>query len=69
VRGRTRPFIHPSHPVSRSTVLANTWPLFLGMGILMLGSGLQGTLLGVRATLEGFPTVVTGLVMYGYYIG
>jgi MFS family permease len=69
VRGRTRPFIHPSHPVSRSTVLANTWPLFLGMGILMLGSGLQGTLLGVRATLEGFPTVVTGLVMSGYYIG
>jgi MFS family permease len=55
--------------VSRSTVLANTWPLFLGMGILMLGSGLQGTLLGVRATLEGFPTVVTGLVMSGYYIG
>ena len=35
----------------------------------MLGSGLQGTLLGVRATLEGFPTVVTGLVMSGYYIG
>ena len=55
--------------MSRSTVLANTWPLFLGMGILMLGSGLQGTLLGVRATLEGFPTVVTGLVMSGYYIG
>jgi MFS family permease len=51
------------------TALANTWPLFLGMGILMLGSGLQGTLLGVRATLEGFPTVVTGLVMSGYYIG
>jgi MFS family permease len=54
--------------VSR-TALANTWPLFLGMGILMLGSGLQATLLGVRATLEGFPTVVTGLVMSGYYVG
>ena len=35
----------------------------------MLGSGLQGTLLGVRATLEGFPTAVTGLVMSGYYVG
>ena len=26
------------------------------MGVLMLGAGLQSTLLGVRATLEGFPT-------------
>src|SRR5882757_1828532 len=39
------------------------------MGILMLGAGLQGTLLGLRATIEGFPTPVTGLVMSCYYVG
>src|SRR5580704_16065468 len=49
--------------------LLATWPLLLGMGILMLGSGLQNTLLGLRATLEGFPTPVIGLVMSCYYVG
>lgn len=49
--------------------IAATWPLLLGMGVLMLGAGLQSTLLGVRATLEGFPTVVTGAIMSCYYLG
>jgi MFS family permease len=39
------------------------------MGVLMLGAGLQGTLLGLRATLEGFPTPVTGAIMSCYYVG
>jgi MFS family permease len=51
------------------SAIARTWPLLLGMGVLMLGAGLQSTLLGLRATLEGFPTLVTGLVMSGYYVG
>jgi MFS family permease len=46
-----------------------TWPLLLGMGVLMLGAGLQGTLLSLRATLEGFPTPVTGIIMSCYYVG
>ncbi|HLJ39223.1 MAG TPA: MFS transporter [Steroidobacteraceae bacterium] len=46
-----------------------TWPLLLGMGILMLGAGLLSTLLGVRATSEAFPTSVTGLIMSCYYVG
>ncbi len=46
-----------------------TWPLLLGMGILMLGSGLQSSLLGVRATIEGFSPTVTGLIMSCYYVG
>ncbi|MBS0580091.1 MAG: MFS transporter [Proteobacteria bacterium] len=46
-----------------------TWPLLLGMGILMLGAGLQSTLLGVRATTEAFPTAVTGIIMSCYYVG
>src|SRR6185437_8461961 len=51
------------------TVIGTSWPLLLGMGVLMLGTGLQSTLLGVRATLEGFPTVVTGAIMSCYYLG
>ena len=43
--------------------------LLLGFGILMVGDGLQSTLLGVRASLEGFPTAVTGLVMSTFYLG
>ena len=51
------------------SAISTTWPLLLGMGVLMLGAGLQSTLLGVRATLEGFPTVVTGIIMSCYYVG
>ena len=50
-------------------VIAATWPLLLGMGVLMLGAGLQSTLLALRATLEGFPPPVTGIVMSCYYVG
>jgi MFS family permease len=35
----------------------------------MLGAGLQSTLLSLRATLEGFPTPVIGVVMSCYYVG
>ena len=51
------------------SAISTTWPLLLGMGVLMLGAGLQSTLLGVRATLEGFPTLVTGIIMSCYYVG
>ena len=50
-------------------VVANSWALFFGLGLIMLGSGLQGSLLGLRASIEGFGLVTTGLVMSGYYIG
>lgn len=51
------------------TIISNCWALFCGMGLIMLGNGLQGTLLGVRASLEGFSTTITGLVMSGYFMG
>ena len=50
-------------------ILRQTWALFLGIAILMLAHGLQGTLLGLRANIEGFPDVATGVVMSGYYAG
>jgi MFS family permease len=50
-------------------ILRTTWALLLGIAVLMLGHGLQGTLLGVRANLAEFSTAVTGVVMSGYYLG
>jgi MFS family permease len=52
----------------RSTLIA-TWTLLFGMALLMLGAGLQGTLVGLRASLEGFPTFIAGFVMAAYYLG
>lgn len=50
-------------------ILKKTWPLFLGIGFLMLGNGLQGTLVSWRATYEGFAPSTTGWIMTGYYTG
>ena len=49
--------------------MISCWPLLLGIGLMMLGNGLQGSLLGLRANIEGFPTAVTGFIMSGYYVG
>ena len=49
--------------------LRATWALLLGIALLMLGHGLQGTLLSVRATADGFATATTGVVMSGYFLG
>jgi len=43
--------------------------ILIGAAILIAGSGLFGTLLGVRAGLEGFSSVVIGLVMSAYFVG
>jgi hypothetical protein len=49
--------------------VAGVWALLLGTPLLMIGNGLQGSLLGVRASLEGFGTTVTDLLMSGCYRG
>jgi MFS family permease len=49
--------------------IKSSWALFVGLGMLMLGSGLQGSLIGIRAGAENFPTEVTGLVMSSYFVG
>ena len=50
-------------------ILLNTWALFLSFAIISLAHGLQGTLIGVRAVLEGFSFISTGLIIAGYYFG
>lgn len=50
-------------------VLKNSWALLLGMLLLMLGNGLQGTLLGVRGSIENISPEWLGYVMSGYFAG
>ncbi len=50
-------------------VLGNAWALLLGMGLLMVGNGLQGTILGVRGEIEGFSTFEMSVVMSAYFVG
>jgi MFS family permease len=49
--------------------LSASWAILLGIACLMLANGLQGTLLGVRAGVEGFSTFTTGIMMSGYFVG
>ncbi len=51
------------------SVLGSTWALLLGLLLLMLGNGMQGTLLGIRGALEGFSTFELSVVMSGYFVG
>lgn len=57
------PLINPENTV------AATWALFLGIGLLMVGNGLQGSLIGIRSGIEGFSTLEAGAVMTFYFIG
>ncbi|MDK3072424.1 MFS transporter [Sedimentitalea sp. JM2-8] len=50
-------------------VLSSAWALLLGMMLLMVGNGLQGTLLGVRGEIEGFSTLEMSVVMSAYFVG
>jgi MFS family permease len=50
-------------------VLTSAWALLLGMCLLMVGNGMQGTLLGIRGEIEGFSTFEMSIVMSAYFAG
>jgi len=50
-------------------VLTSAWALLLGMCLLMVGNGMQGTLLGIRGEIEGFSTLEMSIVMSAYFAG
>ena len=50
-------------------VLVTTWPLLLGVMLLMVGNGMQGSLLGIRGTAGGFSTYEISFVMSAYFLG
>ena len=51
-----------------STVFS-VYSLLLSIGILLIGSGLMGTLLGVRASIEGFSDAIIGIIMSAFFMG
>ncbi|WP_340109261.1 MFS transporter [Pikeienuella sp. HZG-20] len=50
-------------------VLRHSWALLLGMFLLMIGNGLQGSLIGVRGDIEGFDPAVLSYVISAYFAG
>ena len=50
-------------------VLRNSWALLLGIMLLMLGNGMQGTLLGIRGEIENFGNFEMSVVMSCYFLG
>ena len=50
-------------------VFKSAWALLLGMLLLMIGNGFQGTLLGVRGEIEGFSTFEMSIIMSAYFAG
>jgi hypothetical protein len=50
-------------------VLTHSWPLLMGVMLLMVGNGMQGTLLGIRGTLRASPPTSCPYVMSAYFLG
>ncbi len=50
-------------------VFSSAWALLLGMGLLMVGNGMQSTLLGIRGAIENFSTFEMSIVMSCYFVG
>ena len=66
--GNTHTTWHTTGISMLNTVLS-IYSLLLAVTILLIGSGLQGTLLSLRARLEGFPDTIIGLVMSAFFVG
>ncbi|WP_224815115.1 MFS transporter [Hasllibacter sp. MH4015] len=50
-------------------VIRSAWALLLGMFLLQIGNGLQGSLMGVRGAIEGFSTFELSLIGSAYFLG
>ena len=50
-------------------VLRASWALLLGMFLLQIGNGLQGSLMGVRGAIEGFSTYELSFIASAYFLG
>ena len=50
-------------------VYQNSWTLLFGFLMLMMGNGIQGSLIAIRAGQENFSEITSGFVIAGYYIG
>ncbi len=66
--GRPEPTEPVDAPLAGSRA-AGLWALFLGLALLMVGNGLNASVIGVRSGIEGFGVAVTGFIMAGYFVG
>ncbi len=57
-----------SRPAITSPLLS-MWALFIGVLAMMMGNGLQGTVMGVRSTEEDFAVALIGVIQAAYYVG
>ncbi|QFT95462.1 putative MFS-type transporter YcaD (plasmid) [Roseovarius sp. THAF9] len=51
------------------TVILHVWALLFGVFLIMIGNGMQSTLMGVRGGLEGFSTFELSIVTSAYFVG
>lgn len=49
--------------------LSGVWALLIGIVLIMLGNGMQFTLIGLRGGLEGFSSAHLAIITSGYYVG
>ncbi len=61
-------YARPSQPAITSPLLS-MWSLFIGVLAMMIGNGLQGTVMGVRSTTESFNVTMIGFIQAAYYVG
>lgn len=54
---------------AKRPLVASTWGLFVGVGLMLLGGGVFSTLLGIRSELEQLPTTLSGTISAAYYAG
>ena len=50
-------------------ILGSVWALLLGMMLIMIGNGMQATLMGVRGGIEGFGTLQLSVITSAYFLG
>lgn len=50
-------------------VLSRSWALLLGVLLLMVGNGLQGSLIGIRGSIEQFSTAELSIITSAYFVG
>mgnify|MGYP000633721042 CR=1 FL=1 len=49
--------------------IVSIYSLLIATAILLLGSGLLGTVVALRASIEDFPKSLIGLIMAGFFLG
>ncbi|MDJ0641055.1 MAG: MFS transporter [Paracoccaceae bacterium] len=50
-------------------VLKSSWALLFGVLLLMIGNGLQGSLIGIRGAIENFTTAELSIITSAYFAG